>query len=252
MQVLCKLELCQHEITAFKLMSVEEDRVADIDIVSLLRMDPVQAKLVPSFVSLDSLIKAFTFFTSTLSEADLTSDLMAPYKLELMTKQLDQQLQTQMGKAIARWKKALTLVHDQVVPILPEHWKARILESCDESFITNKILQKTLVDSLGSDYNAACTWLAGIHTTQLDLIPPAFAVLHNGLLEQVTDVVHDARALVSCVLGYTVLYNRMPKQSAGERRQSLKDFKKIKAKFRTDTCLPPKVLDRLSSAIAGK
>ena len=77
--------------------------------------------------------------------------------------------------------------------------------------------------------------------------------MHNGFLKQVTDVVHDARALVSCFLGYNVLYNRMPKQSAGERRQSLKDFKKkIKAKFGTGTCLPPKKLDRLSSAIAGK
>ena len=252
-QVLCKLELCQHEITACKLLNKEEDRVADIDIVSLLRMDPVQAKLAPSFISLDTHIKSFTCFKSTLSEAELASALMAPYKLELMTTQLDHQLRVQMEKAIARWKEALTLVQDRVVPALPEHWKARVVESCDETFINNKILTKALVDSLGSDYQAACTWIAGIHSTKLELIPCSFATLHVGFLKQVTDVVHDARALVSCVLGYNILYNRMPKQSALERRQSLKDLKKkIKAKFGSDTVLPPKVLDRLSSAIAGK
>ena len=156
---------------------------------------------------------------------------MAPYKLELMTPQLDTLLKGEMEKAIRHWKEALTVVQEAVVPFVPKHWKARVLDNADESYIKIKILTQSLVDSLGSDYLPACNWVAALKT--LEIVEKAFETHHPGFLKTAGDVVQDARALVACVLGYNVPYNRYFKQSATERRQSLKDLKnKTKSQVR--------------------
>ena len=79
-QALGKLEVCQVAVAKCKMLNVEEDRVADVDIKAVLRMELSKAGLGPALESLSSAIKSLTDYVATLAQSELESEVMAVYK----------------------------------------------------------------------------------------------------------------------------------------------------------------------------
>lgn len=250
-QALGKLEVCQVAVAKCKMLNVEEDRVADVDIKAVLRMELSKAGLGPALESLSSAIKSLTDYVATLAQSELESEVMAVYKFQDMPPKLDLVLELEVKKAVDRWREALREVAEQVESSMPENWKVRCIDTCDAEYIKSRILTKELVDAVGSDYAHASKWTEGIDA--LDVVKKGFDLHHSADLLKYCQLLADARSLVSCVLAYNCLFHRYPKQSSSERRQSWKDLKKkLRAKFGEAASLPAKVGDRLQAGISGK
>ena len=214
-QALLKLEACQLKAAQCKMLNAEEDRVADLDIVQIIKLDFKEARLGPALASLANLIITFGNYVATLSDAELENPMLSAYHLKSMTAKLNVLLEGELAKACDRWKESLANVTETTDAAAPEHWKARVVDSAEKEYIESRVLSKTLVDSLGNDYLPALTWVEELN--KVDVLLNAFNKRHGDALQKLTESLGDARTLVACVLAYNVLYNRFPKQSVTER-----------------------------------
>ena len=154
-------------------------------------------------------------------------------------------------KAIDRWKIALESICGSYSRAIPENWRKRSIEECDESFIKNKIVSHSLVEGLGSDYMPVRYWLVSLkempvmHTHCTDRYKEEVASYFKTL--------DDVVVIVAVMLSYNCLHFKFPKVDAEKRRTALKELRRtVKGKFGKDVEIPGNISDRLQAAISGK
>ena len=134
---------------------------------------------------------------------------------------------------------------------MPESWKDRSIDSCDEDFIKSRIVCQKIMDGLGSDYMSVYAWLKDLKT--LNVSYGHFVTRYEVELASHYKVVDDVLTIVAVMLSYNTLYFKFPKLDAEKRGQNLKDVRrKIKAKLGNTFDIPHKISDRLQAAISGK
>ena len=98
---------------------------------------------------------------------------------------------------------------------MPESWKDRSIDSCDEDFIKSRIVCQQIVDGLGSDYMSVHAWLKDLKI--LNVSYGHFVTRYEVELASHYKVVDDVLTIVAVMLSYNTLYFKFPKMDAEKR-----------------------------------
>ena len=180
----------------------------------------------------------------------------------------------------ARWSGVLVHETSVIARTLPAGWKDRSIETFDEQFVKETLLQGQLLSQVGSNYIGMKAWLTSFkefsslsskfearvrwdfcyHCVSALLRFMLFRLccelfccrdtrqaLHKNVLGKAEETADDTKAMVSTILGYHTMLVKMP--AATDKKQLIKDLcKKIKSRH----CqIPEKVMVRINAA-AGK
>ena len=252
-QALSKLERCQIAIAKCRVLSREEDRLTDVEEMALLQCDLETAKLAPALNSLSLAIKSFTAYISGLASADLAQEPLAMYKFPEATQQLTTLFDNEMNIAIDRWKDVLAGACAEINKAFPQNWRDKSITKYDVDYVKGKLLVQSVIDKLGNDYGPIGHWLRSLDKEIMEPIRLAFEKRWETELKEIRTVIKDAVELTCTILSYNILTFKFPKQSSGERRQSIKDVRKmVKTKFGKKCEIPDEVAARLTEAISAK
>ena len=95
------------KIARVKMLSNEEERVAEVEEAALLKTEPDKARLAPALSDLAATIAHFSAFVANIPREDLSSSLLTPYKFSDMARQATVIQEQEMNKSLDRWKDAL-------------------------------------------------------------------------------------------------------------------------------------------------
>ena len=108
-----------------------------------------------------------------------------------------------------RWRKGLQQIVGKFTSAMPEGWRARSVDTADESFIKERLLSQELITALGSDYMHGRKWLESLR--KYDLLALRFDAMFNGELQAADKAFDDAQTIVGLVLTYNAMYVKFPK-----------------------------------------
>ena len=210
-QALSKLEHCQLAIAIVKMLDEEEWRVTDVEETALIKTTVAESKLGPALMDLDGCIKQFAAYVSK------------SYNFTGMIQTLDEIMETELNKALDRWKCILNTLCEHYSTVLPDKWKEKAVESFDQEFVQNKIIVQNLIDGLGSEYCAVNAWLLSL--AKFPDLEQKFKDRWEKEFAFITATVKDVLVMVAVMLAYNCLLHKYPKMDASERRQAYKDFR---------------------------
>ena len=220
-QALSKLEHCQLAIATVKMLDEEEWRVTDVEETALIKTTVSESKLGPALMDLDGCIKQFAAYVSKLNADDLQA-WSDEYNFTGMIQTLDEIMETELNKALDRWKCILNTLCEHYSTVLPDKWKEKAVESFDQEFVQNKIIVQNLIDGLGSEYCAVNAWLLSL--AKFPDLEQKFKDRWEKEFAFITATVKDVLVMVAVMLAYNCLLHKYPKLDASERRQAYKDF----------------------------
>ena len=210
-----------------KMLSAEEERVCDIDDVSLLKTDLQQAKLGPALCTFKASVEELATYIAFVPSAEISAEPMNKYFWSDIIRSLDALHQQELNIAIDRWKDLCVNLCNDIRQAFPDQWKAKAIDTYDEQYVRGKVLQQSVIDGLGSDYSYLNLWFKGLE--EIKPIHEAFQKRWETELKHCKEATIDAVDLTATILCYNTMIFNLPKQSPGERRQSYKDVK-IKSK----------------------
>ena len=229
-QVLARLEQWQIKVAYIKSLQDEEERVSEIEEQSLLKTEPDKVRLAPALSELLAIGKQSTSFLASIPRDTLASTEFEQYKKPLdYARQITALQDAEVTKAVGRWHSALEVVCNALSNKFPDRWRARAIDEHDEDFVKNKVLQQSLISSMGTDYLSATQWVACFKKNFQSMVD-AFEEQHKGEFTKFEAILGDSCDLSATTLAYNVMLHQFPKKSQSDRRQALKDLKK---KFRT-------------------
>ena len=119
-QALMKLERCQLCLATVKSLSEEENTVCEVEEAGLLKMELDKAKLAPAIAQLDSHIKMFGVFISSLPQSVLQTAPLAEYGFPQVVLNLESMFQIEANTAIDRWKDVCVSAITTIKAAFPE------------------------------------------------------------------------------------------------------------------------------------
>ena len=162
-------------------------------------------------------------------------------------------LDNEMNIAIDRWEGVLSGACTEIKKAFPQNWREKSVTKYDVDYVKGKLLVQSVIDKLGNDYGSIGHWLRSWDKDSMEPIRLAFEMRWETELKEVRTVIKDAVELTCTILSYNIFTFKFPKQSSGERRQSIKDLrKKLKTKFGKKCEIPEEVAARLTEAISAK
>ena len=251
-QVLSKVEELQMKVVHVKGLNSEEDRVAEVQEVALLKTEADKARLSPALADLAVSVTHFSAYVANLSGVDLSNHLFVQYKFSEMPRLFMDIQEQQLISALERWHSALLSVCKQLTDVLPQGWRPNdVVDDYDPVYVKEYILVQSLITGLGSDYVPASTWLSSLAKTEY--VYNAYKERYTEDLQKCEEIFKDSRDMCACILAYNTLVNKWPKATPSEKRQQLKDLrKKFKHKLGKSYEMPELVNNRLQQAIADK
>ena len=212
-------------VAKVRMLNCEEDRVAEVEEVSLLKVDPVQARLAPSLADLSMEIARFAAFVANIASEDLDSEQLTPYKFREMAQQFTKLQEQQMLRAFERWHSALVTVRTSVEGVIPTGWRSLVVDEYDPACVKEHLLVQSFISGLGSDYVPAATWLNQLEE-KVQPLHVQYVERYKQEHDQCIEIFKDSKDICACILAYNCLVNKRPKaKSADNRRQDLKDLR---------------------------
>ena len=206
-QALSKLEHCQLAIATVKMLDEEEWRVTDVEETALIKTTVAESKLGPALMDLDGCIKQFAAYVSKLNADDLQA-WSDEYNFTGMIQTLDEIMETELNKALDRWKCILNTLCEHYSTVLPDKWKEKAVESFDQEFVQNKIIVQNLIDGLGSEYCAVNAWLLSL--AKFPDLEQKFKDRWEKEFAFITATVKDVLVMVAVMLAYKLLAAQIP------------------------------------------
>ena len=117
-QALSKLEHCQLTLATVKMFDDEDWRVTDVEETALIKTSVAESKSGPALLDLDGCIKQFAAYVSKLNADDLQA-WSDEYNFTGMIQILDEIMETELNKALDRWKCILNTLCEQYSAVLP-------------------------------------------------------------------------------------------------------------------------------------